>query len=107
MKFCTLRAAQHYAPTVERLKNVLGQEGLPAQVQEIKIRDELTAKAWNFFGSPTIRANGLDIEVDARDTAQTGVACRRYSGGIPSEEMIRSALREARTLGDGVITCQG
>lgn len=76
-------------------------------MQEIKIRDESTAKARNFFRSPTIRVNGLDIEVDARDTAEMGFACRRYSGGIPSEEMIRSALREARTPGEGAITCDG
>jgi hypothetical protein len=85
----------NYPPIVERLKNVLRQEGLWAEIHEIKVQDECAAKALNFFGSPTIRVNGLDIEADARDMTQTGFACQRYWGGLPSEEMIRSALREA------------
>lgn len=85
----------NHPPVVDRLKNVLRQEGLRAQIHEIKVQGEFAAKALNFFGSPTIRVNGLDIEADARDVSQTGFACRRYSGGLPSEEMIRSTLREA------------
>ena len=85
----------NHPPVVERLKNVLRQEGLRAEIHEIKVQDEFAAKALNFFGSPTIRVNGLDIEADTRDVGDTGFACRRYSGGLPSAEMIRSALREA------------
>lgn len=85
----------NHRPVVDRLKNILRQEGLRAQIHEIKVQDEFAAKTLNFFGSPTIRVNGLDIEANARDVSQTGFACRRYSGGLPSEEMIRSALREA------------
>jgi hypothetical protein len=87
----------NYLPAVKRLKNVLRQEGLRNEVHEVKVKDEFAAKALNFFGSPTIRVNGLDIETEARNTRDTGFACRRYSGGLPSEEMIRSALREGRT----------
>jgi hypothetical protein len=94
----------NYLPTVERLKHVLRQEGLRTEVHEIEVEDELAAKALNFFGSPTIRVNGLDIEIDARDTRVTGLACRRYSGGLPQEEMIRSAVREAKADGAEVNT---
>jgi hypothetical protein len=72
------------------------QEGLPAEVSQIEVRDASAAEAWKFFGSPTIRINGLDIEAESRTVTETGFACRRYSGGLPSEEMIRAALREAR-----------
>ena len=92
----------NYLPAVERLRNVLRQEGLRSEVLQIKVQDELAARGLNFLGSPTIRVNGLDIEVDARDTSGAGFACRIYSGGLPSEEMIRSALREARTGGEGL-----
>ena len=85
----------NYLPALERLKNVLRQEGLRSDVHEIEVQDELAAKALKFLGSPTIRVNGLDIEVDARDSRETGFACRRYPDRVPSEEMIRSALREA------------
>ncbi len=84
----------NYRPIVELLKNVLGQEGLRIDVREIEVEDESAARALNFFGSPTIRVNGVDIEVAARAIKETGLACRRYAGVLPSEEMIRSALRE-------------
>jgi hypothetical protein len=88
----------NYARAVERLKAVLKQEGLPAYVSEIEIKDESAARALKFFGSPTIRVNGLDIEVESRNLNQTGFACRRYLGGLPAEEMIRKAIKEAREL---------
>jgi hypothetical protein len=88
----------NYLPAVDRLRNVLQQEGLPAEVAEIEVKDESGAKVLKFFGSPTIRVNGLDIESDCRNVEETGFACRRYSGGLPSEQMIRTAIKEARGL---------
>jgi len=85
----------NHTPAADRLKAVLRQEGLPAEVSEIEIKDPSAAKAWKFFGAPTIRINGIDIDVDSRTVTETGFACRRYPDGLPSEEMIRAALREA------------
>src|SRR5882724_5597494 len=94
----------NHAPAVDRLRTVLRQEGLSDEVSEIEVKDESAAKALKFFGSPTIRVNGLDIETDSRNFHETGFACRRYSGGLPSEEMIRTALREARRASGGART---
>jgi hypothetical protein len=82
-----LEGCPHYRPAVERLKSVLQQEGVDAKVSEIEVKDESAAKKLSFFGSPTIRINGLDIEADLRNVNATGFACRRYTGGLPSEEM--------------------
>ena len=86
----------NYRPAVERLRKVLRQEGLPGEVQEIEVKNEADAERLKFIGSPTIRVDGLDIDVEARRAEQASFACRRYPGGLPSEEMIRNALREAR-----------
>jgi hypothetical protein len=86
----------NYLPALDRLRTVLRQEGLPVELSQIEVRDASAAKAWKFFGSPTIRINGLDIDAESRAIAETGFACRRYPGGLPSEEMILAALREAR-----------
>jgi hypothetical protein len=86
----------NYAPAVDRLRTVLAAEGLHAQVIEIEVRDESAARELQFFGSPTIRVNGLDIETSSQQIRETGFACRCYPGGLPSEEMIRAAVREAR-----------
>jgi hypothetical protein len=90
----------NYIPAVDRLKAILRQEGLPIEVSEIQVRGESAAKALKFFGSPTIRVNGFDIEAESRNVTDTGFACRRYSDGLPSEEMIRMALREAGAMKD-------
>jgi len=86
----------NHLPAVDRLRTVLRQEGVQTEISEVEVKDESAAKELKFFGSPTIRVNGLDIEADLRDVKDTGFACRRYSGGLPSEEMIRTALKEAR-----------
>lgn len=86
----------NYLPAVERLGKVLRQEGLAIAAEFIEVKDDAAAKHLKFIGSPTIRVNGLDIEIDSRTTTETGLACRRYRGGLPSEEMIRAAFREAR-----------
>jgi hypothetical protein len=85
----------NHVPAADRLRAVLRQEGLPADVSEIEVKNTSSAKALKFFGSPTIRVNGIDIDVEARTVTETGFACRRYPDGLPSEEMIRAALRES------------
>ena len=86
----------NYLPAMDRLRAVLRQEGLPAQISTIVVKDPAAAKVLNFLGSPSIRINGLDIEPDARSVTAPGFTCRRYAGGLPSVEMIRAALREVR-----------
>src|SRR5579864_352147 len=85
----------NYLPAVGRLRAVLAAEGLRAELIEIEVKDDTAAKAMKFFGSPTIRVNGLDIEASSRHMSEAGFACRCYAGGLPSEEMIRAAVREA------------
>jgi hypothetical protein len=86
----------HYLPTLDRLRAILREEGLNVDVVEVDVRDALAAERLAFIGSPTIRINGLDIDTGARTLAGVGFACRRYAEGLPSETMIRAALREAR-----------
>ena len=68
---------------------------MDAEVLVVKVNDASTAQRLQFIGSPTIRINGLDIEADVRALEGGRLACRRYSGGLPSEAMIRAALKEA------------
>jgi len=86
----------NYLPTLDLLRAVLREEGVNVDVLEVEVKDASAAQRLRFIGSPTIRINGLDIEADAQSSAGAGLACRRYAGGLPSMEMIRVALREAR-----------
>jgi hypothetical protein len=85
----------NHKPAVERVQSLIKQQGIDAEVSEIEVPDgEAAAKIVGFLGSPTIRVNGLDIDPASRTATETSFACRRYSGGLPSEDMIRAALRE-------------
>ncbi len=85
----------NHEPAVRRVRELAALEGISAEIQEINVSDEQTARELDFPGSPTIRVNGLDIEPSARGAKFSGFCCRRYPGGLPSEEMIRAAFREA------------
>ena len=86
----------NHKPALDRLQMILREEGILASVLEIEIRNEEAAREAGFPGSPTIRVNGVDIEPALRALEGSAFACRCYPDGLPSAEMIRIALREAR-----------
>ena len=85
----------HFPPARELVRAIVREEGVQAEVSEIDVKDASAALSLRFIGSPTIRINGLDIEVDARNVTGVALACRCYPHGLPSEAMIRAALKEA------------
>jgi hypothetical protein len=86
--------------TLERVKEVLHQEDLSAEIVEVNVRDAASAQAHQILGSPTVRIDGLDIELSARQSKDFGLMCRTYTEGggrvgVPPLALIRAALREA------------
>lgn len=91
----------NHLPTVERIHAVLREEGCSADVREVLVPDVQTAQRVNFLGSPSVRVNGIDIEPAAAHRKDFGLMCRRYTGGTPSHELIRAAVRSALNQGGG------
>ena len=89
----------NHIPTLERIHQVLREEGCDGEVREVLVSDVETAHNLRFLGSPTVRVNGLDIEPKAEERKDFGLMCRRYSSGIPSHELIRDAVRSASVGG--------
>ena len=92
----------NHAPAVERVKEALLTEHLSAEIIETEVRDAETAQRLKFLGSPSVRINGIDIEPEAWSRLSFGMMCRTYKdgwcqNGVPSHDMIRSALRESST----------
>ncbi len=85
----------NHLPALARIKDILQEEGCGSEVREILVPDVQAAQNTKFLGSPTIRVNGTDIEPTARQRKDFGLMCRRYSGGLPSHELIRTAVRSA------------
>ena len=86
-----------YDLALERLREVLHEEGTPAEVEVVKVETEEQARELRFVGSPTIRVDGQDID-PPRDSTYV-LTCRTYRleddriSPLPSEDMIRRALR--------------
>lgn len=90
----------NHAAAVERVREVLREEGIEAEVVEVNVRDEASARDVGFLGSPTIRVNGIDVEPAVRSSREYGMMCRTYAvgqkrEGAPPKELIRAALRGA------------
>lgn len=89
----------HHKPAVDRVSEVLREEGVSANISEVEVVDQTTAQRVGFLGSPTIKIDGVDVQPEARTSQMYAVACRTYreggkQEGLPSKEMIRTAVRE-------------
>ena len=85
---------------VKLVKEVLAEEGVPAEIREVLVADAQSAGALKFRGSPTIRINGRDVAEEPHETQNFGLGCRLYCEskqiGLPPAEWIRRAVLEAR-----------
>lgn len=83
---------------LERLRAVMQQVGIHAEVSVTKVETDEEAERYQFIGSPTIRINGQDIDPPP-DDAPYMLGCRAYRRAdgritpLPSEDLIRSALQ--------------
>jgi hypothetical protein len=84
---------------VKLVRDVLGAQGVAAQIHEVLVADERMAKDLRFSGSPTIRINGRDIAGTTAESKGFALSCRLYPGsqeiGLPPAELVRRAVIEA------------
>ena len=86
-----------YDLALERLREVMDEEGIPNEVEVIKVESEEQARKLRFVGSPTIRVDGQDI--DPSSDSRYALTCRAYHladdriSPLPSKDMIRRAFR--------------
>lgn len=103
IEFLFYRECPSHDVALDRLRQVMAEEGIEAEVAVIEVETEAQAQQWRFTGSPTILIDGRDIDPPPPE-AYYALTCRAYhladEGGrispLPSAEMIRRALRAAR-----------
>jgi hypothetical protein len=71
----------NHKPAVERVQELLRDEGISAEVLEVNVREPSVAQELGFLGSPTVRVNGQDVEPEARTAGEYGMMCRTYPYG--------------------------
>src|SRR5258708_20059122 len=79
----------NHKPAVERVQELLREEGVSANVLEVNVSDASAASRIAFLGSPSVRIDGLDVEPAARLARDYGMMCRTYAAnrrtdGLPS-----------------------
>lgn len=83
----------------QRVREVLDELGIRAEVVHVNVKDENTAQQVQFPGSPTVRVNGADVAPVTNDE-QFSMRCRVYptsSGfdGAPDKDVIRSVIERS------------
>jgi hypothetical protein len=85
-----------HALALERLREVMDEEGIPGEVEVIKAETEDQARQLRFVGSPTIRVDGQDIDPPSDPRYALTCGAYRLEDGrispLPSKDMIRHAL---------------
>ena len=90
-----------YDLALERLRDVMDEEGIPGEVEVVKVETEEQARELRFVGSPTIRVDGQ--EIDPPSDPRYALTCRAYRladdriSPLPSRDMIRQAFRSSAT----------
>lgn len=87
---------------LQRLREVLVEEGVEDPVQVIRVDSEDEARRLSFPGSPTIRLDGADLQPEMLAQLPVGLTCRAYRLGdrvspLPTKEMIREAIRRVQS----------
>ena len=101
IRFLYFEDCPSHDEALQRLRRSIEAEGIGADVEIVRVETAEDAESFKFIGSPTIIVNGQDIDPPANP--QYALACRAYRledgriSPLPSEAMIRRALREAKT----------
>jgi len=98
VKFLYWEDCQSHDEALARLKKVLREDNINAEVEVIRIQTDEEARELRFIGSPTILVDGKDIQPPT--TSRYGLVCRAYFledgrvSPLPSETMIRAAFKK-------------
>lgn len=93
------RTCQGYRQAENALREALGDLGLKPEYNMIEVRSTKEAERLRFFGSPTLRIDGEDVDRKAAAVTHFGMhACRPYildgkAYDYPPKQLILDALR--------------
>ena len=86
---------------LQQLKEMMKEEGVEGEVELVRVTTDEEIEKFRFLGSPSIHIDEKDVDKEAFLRRDYGMKCRLYwteigHRGIPSEEMMRQSLREAK-----------
>ncbi len=83
------------------IKEVIAEEAVDANISFILIETPEDARRLHFTGSPTVRINGMDIELNMQTIKDYGLRSRHYyingkKSDYPTKSMIRDAVKKVK-----------
>lgn len=100
IRFLYFEDCPSHDEALQRLQKCVKAEGISADIEVLKVETADEAEKLQFVGSPTIIVDGFDI--DPPVDPHYALTCRAYRledgriSPLPSEAMIRRALRKAK-----------
>ena len=93
----------NHVPAVDRVREVLAQEGTSAGMVEVEVKDAATAQQVGFLGFTVDSGGRAGCRARGARGRAFGMMCRTYidggrRAGVPPPEWIRAAVREARRM---------
>jgi Thioredoxin domain len=86
--------------TEKLVRDSVDELGIDANIEIVNVVDNDDAIAKRFLGSPSIRINGKDLEIEESEFTQYSMRCRVYrsgrkTSGIPDKNVLLDCLRNA------------
>jgi len=103
IEFLYFEGCPNHEIAMQHLKDALSEASLDANIEIITVEQPEDAVRNRFLGSPSIRIDGKDLEIEEDASTEYSMRCRRYKNGdvmegFPSKGLIKtklSALKEA------------
>lgn len=91
----------NHEPAEQLIRDTVEELGIDADIEIINVVDNEDAVAKRFLGSPSIRINDLDLEIEENESTQYSMRCRIYRtgnghSGVPSKQQLADALKNAQ-----------
>lgn len=88
-------------PTEKLIRETVSELGGDVKIEVVTIADNYDAVARRFLGSPSVRVNGKDLEIEEDSTTTYSMRCRIYrndenQSGVPPKELLIKAIQAAR-----------
>lgn len=88
-------------PTEKLIRETVSELGGDVKIEVVTIADNDDAVVKNFLGSPSVRVNGKDLEIEEDSTTTYSMRCRIYrtgesQSGIPPKGLLTKAIQAAR-----------
>ena len=74
-----LEGCHEIEATIEEARRAIGTAKVDADLRVLVVSSDEEAERLRFLGSPTVRVDGVDVEVSARGRVDYGLQCRLYS----------------------------